>query len=279
MRGYAFVGAGAALLAGCSLLHGYSDLVGPDGSDAGLDAGASDAALSFDGTDAPGGDVVDAGADGSPPTGIALIQSAKGKSRDGGSAMEVAFPTPVTAHDAIVVCVHLEWQVGAQQISAITDSLGNTYTLVVGPVDGVYVPSLYVAMALDVRGGSDSVTVRCALPVTQELDVYVHEFSGIALAGAFDVRASASGATPAMSSGPATTTADNELVIGFGETNRHGTVASGTGFTNLSINDQSVNGDILDEYLVAPHAGEQQATATTASGANWAMVMATFKAR
>jgi hypothetical protein len=101
------------------------------------------------------------------------------------------------------------------------------------------------------------------------LEIHVSEWSGLATASPVDQTASATGTGTSASSGPKTTTANGELIFGYGWVLN--TASAGAGFTPISL----VNGD-LDEYQIQTTAGSVAATFTQASG-TWFALMATFK--
>jgi hypothetical protein len=156
----------------------------------------------------------------------------------------------------------------------ISDTAGNPYSVVAGPARGAG-NDVYIALAEDARGGLTSVTVKLTAPVPPGgMDLYVLEYAGMA-PNAFDETANQIGTTSAtdgMTSGPATTRADGELVLGFGVS---GIVKPGTGFSSRSL----ASGNVVEDKI-ADRAGPYQATATMVSPeTSWTMVMATFRSR
>jgi hypothetical protein len=171
----------------------------------------------------------------------------------------------VTAHDAIIVCLNYPSTTGL--LVDLSDDLGNTYDVVVGPIDAGG-DLHYVAVALDVIGGTDSVTLTLPLP-PNGADLFVLEYAGLALANAFDVSAHQSGTTTAMTSGNATTTSAHELVLGYAEADA---ATRGTGFANR----ETLNGNMVEDQVVNA-TGAYSATATTTTATTWTMIMATFR--
>jgi hypothetical protein len=244
-----------------------SDRDAPGGDASSGDTGLADAGVGDAGTS-------DAASDSGPPPAITCVQFTAG----GGTttAMRgVPFNNPVQAHDAVIVGIVVTTGSGPSTIDTITDSLGNAYQTVLGPVlpsldAGNSGTTLYLAFAGDIAGGSDSVTVK--LSTAAYLDVYIHEYSGLALSGAFDVGAGASGTSDvsnAMSSGPASTHASHELVFGFGAS---AMTSAGSGFTARSTFDTNITED-----EVVTSSGSYQATATAGNLTGWIMTMATFR--
>jgi hypothetical protein len=177
-------------------------------------------------------------------------------------------PNPVESHDAIIICLNFP-SATAATITDISDTLGNSYAVVVGPVtrtSNVH----YVAAAFNAHPGTDTLSITLSAAPANDADLMALEYSGLALSNAFDVSANASGNGTAMASGTASTTAGHELILGYAEA---ASATAGTGFTEHS--DQS--GNIVEDF-VAFTAGPYEATATT-TGGNWTMILATFKGR
>ena len=149
--------------------------------------------------------------------------------------------------------------------------MGNTYQIVVTPATSPQSDTLaqYIAFASNVLGGTDTVTVT--LSSTTYFDVYIHEYSGVALANAFDVGAAFTGtsdATNAMASGFATTQGNSELIFRVRNFARDGDPRNGVhGAVNVDGN--------LTEDMIAVTPGSYQATATSLNG-NWAMSFGAF---
>jgi hypothetical protein len=183
------------------------------------------------------------------------------------SSLSTAFNGAVTARGAIIVCLIL----GSQStLSQITDTRGNTYATVLGPWDTFGGYRSYIALAQDVGGGPDTVSAQVSPATTMEL--YVHEYAGLATSGAFDKSSSRNGSsstTDGMESGFVTTSFDQELIFGFAVTN---TAALGTGFNLRS----SFNNNVIEDKVVTTK-GSYQATATMTAGTAWAMMVATFR--
>jgi hypothetical protein len=254
----------------CSLLVDTGNLSGgPSSNDAGPQSnadGSRDASPAGD--SAPDGS---AGApDGATPTTIAFVQAREDETSTG-TSLSTAFGSDVGAHHAIIVCVSIYTL--AVTVTAINDTRGNTYTTVVGPFDA-HGTRHYLAVALDVAGGPDTVTVKVSGNPAPYLGMHIHEYSGLARQTAFDMGAAAAGTTSAvdgMASGVKTTTADHELIFGYGVSSD--TAYPGTGFTARS---GFATGDVTEDKFVSIR-GNYQATATMTAGSSWEMLMATFR--
>lgn len=171
---------------------------------------------------------------------------------------------PVQAHDAIIVC--FTFTSGTRTLQSITDSLGNTYAVVAGPVvTNGFVH--YVAIASDSPGGSDTVTVRLSAEDAGGWDVLALEYTGLALTSPFDTTAYASGNSGTMTSGIASTSFAHELLIGYG----HSTgMMAGPGYTARDTTTEN-----LVEDQVVFTTGDYTATGTTTPGI-WTLILATF---
>jgi hypothetical protein len=197
-----------------------------------------------------------------PP--ITFLQSATVKPT--AAMTTLGFNAGITAHDAIIVCLNYPAASGAT-LTSITDSLGNTYLPLVGPIDAAG-ERHYIAAAYDSPAGGDTLTVTLSAAPVNGSDLMVMDYSGLALSSAFDASANATGTGTSMNSGGATTTFAHELVVGYAEAPN---AMPGTGFTQRAV--QSGN---LAEDLVVSTKGTYHATATTTTGA-WEMIVATFK--
>jgi hypothetical protein len=151
---------------------------------------------------------------------------------------------------------------------SISDTAGNVYLPAIGPVtDTVQDVTAYIWYVPNCKGGANTVTLT---PSTADaLEIHISEWSGLASTSPLDQTASASGSGTNVSSGPASTTANGELIYGYAFLFNNAT--AGAGFTAMSIE----NGD-LDEYQVQTTAGSVAATFTQTTG-TWFALMATFK--
>jgi hypothetical protein len=157
-------------------------------------------------------------------------------------------------------------------VTGFTDSEGDRYTIVLrSSANASGNDRAYIAAADDVAGGATSVTAQLSAPAETEL--YIHEYAGLASSGSFDVASANTGPTSSttdgLTSGVATTHADNELIFGCGFTLM---AKAGTGFDQRS----SYNNNVTEDEI-GPIAGPYQATATSTNGGPWTMMMATFR--
>jgi CTP:molybdopterin cytidylyltransferase MocA len=178
----------------------------------------------------------------------------------------VAYPGAQTAGDLNIVVVG--WADTTSTVSSVVDSLGNTYSLAIGPTSGNgFRQSIYYAK--NILAGNNTVTVTFNQAATYP-DVRILEYRGVST---LDVTAGAVGISASASSGAAGTTAANELIFGAGTT-AGGFSGGGTGFTARIITTPNV--DIAEDQTVTS-AGSYSAVAPLFSSAAWVMQMATFK--
>jgi hypothetical protein len=172
----------------------------------------------------------------------------------------------VLAHDAIIVC--LTFPSGIVSLQAISDSLGNNYAQVVGPVVGNGYDH-YIAIAANSAAGNDTVTVTLS-GATAGWEVLALEYTGLALVAPFDSDSYELGVGAAMSSGSVSTSSAHELLLGYG----HSTdPTAGTGYTARDTGAESL---VEDRVVFAT--GDYTATATTPPGV-WTLILATFAGR
>ena len=158
------------------------------------------------------------------------------------------------------------WNDTTATVQSVKDSVGNTYTLAIGPTSGTALrQSIYYAS--NIAGGTNTVTVTFSQAAAYP-DMRILEYKGVTT---LDVTAGASGNSTAANSGSATTTAANELIFGA-NTVFTGTGAVGSGFTSRIV---TPDGDLAEDKTVTT-AGSNSASATLSSSGPWVMQMVTF---
>ena len=201
--------------------------------------------------------------------GISFVQQNNTTSNPSGSTLVVAYPAAQTAGNLNIVVVG--WNDTASTVKSVTDSRGNGYLLAVGPTAGTALTqSIYYARSI--AGGSNTVTVTFNRTAAYP-DVRVLEYSGIDPTSPLDVVAAGVGNSKNGSTGPAATTALNELIFGAGMTFDVYS-APGSGFAKRVI---TYFGDIAEDTTVLS-TGTYSATASLRISAPWVMQMATFRA-
>jgi hypothetical protein len=178
------------------------------------------------------------------------------------------FPAPVTAGDLILVAI--DYDLSTPQVAGVSDSQGNTYT-VLGPFDAPR-SRQYLAYALAQTSDVDTVTATLDAIPAQFLELRIHEYADVSPTDPFDAVASAGGTAtgPDAAASPLiVTTSPNELVFGLVI---DGTVSAGTGFTLRS----SEYGDVTEDRIAATP-GSYAATATVTG--IWNATVAAFRGR
>ena len=210
---------------------------------------------------------------------IGFAQGAYATPQTPQSSVSVTFPQAQAAGHLNVVVVG--WNDTTAAVTSVTDSVGNVYTLAVGPTKnpgsaGTFslTQSIYYARGIFAADASaNTVTVRFTVPA-QYADIRVLEYSGLDQLNPVDVTAAAIGTDAASNSGTATTTTANDLIVGANIV-YVSTTGPGTGFTNRMIT--SPDGDIVEDRVV-PTSGSYSATAPLTRPGPWIMQMVAFKA-
>ena len=205
----------------------------------------------------------------STSTPISFVQVAAATPQTASSTVSVAYKVTQTAGDLNIVVVG--WNDTTSLANTPTDTLGNTYTLAVGPTTASGArQSIYYAK--NIKGGSNTVTVTFN-QAAAAVDVRVLEYKGLSQTSPLDVTAAGVGSSTTASSGSATTTSANELIFGA-DTIATGTPGPGAGFTTRIIT--SPDSDIAEDKIVST-TGSYSATAPVSPSGYWVMQMATFK--
>jgi hypothetical protein len=159
------------------------------------------------------------------------------------------------------------WNDTTSTVQSVKDSLGNKYSLAIGPTAGTgFSQSIYYAPSI--LAGTNTVTVTFNQAAASP-DIRILEYRGVTT---LDVTAGTSGNSAAASSGAATTTSANELIFGA-NTVATGNKTAGSGFTSRIIT--SPDSDLAEDEIVTT-AGSYTATATLTASGPWVMQMATF---
>lgn len=205
--------------------------------------------------------------DAAPP--VAIVQ-AIAREQLKTTSNTLAFMQAVTAGNAIVIGVYTESAV----VVSVHDTLGTTYTQVIGPVAlPVLSANMYLYAALGVAGGPDAVTVE--VNPTQganspSIELYVHELANVAgLDGAAGMPGD-SQVPDGTTSGSITTHGANEMILGFGVADS--SMAAGTGFVTFLTYDNN-----LTEGLVVTAPGSYSATGTSVG--SWTMLAVALAGR
>jgi len=185
------------------------------------------------------------------------------------SSLATTFPGAQTAGDLNVVVVG--WNDATSNVSNVTDSQGNTYSLAIGPTRGTNL-SQSIYYAKNIKSGANTVTVTFN-QAAAFVDVRILEYAGLSTTAPLDVTAGAIGNSTAPSSGAATTTSPSELIFGANTVWTGNTVA-GPSFTIRIIT--TPDGDLAEDRTVTT-TGSYNASSTLSSAGPWVMQMVTFK--
>ena len=196
---------------------------------------------------------------------ISFAQVASATPQTPTATLNVSYPAAQTLGDLNIVVVG--WNDTTATVQSVKDSVGNTYSLAIGPTSATGLrQSIYYAA--NIAGGSNTVTVTFSQAAVYP-DIRILEYRGLTT---LDVTAGAVGNSASTSSGAATTTNANEVIFGA-STIATTTKAVGSGFTSRIIT--TPDSDIAEDKIVTT-AGSNTATSTLDSAGPWVMQMATF---
>lgn len=175
------------------------------------------------------------------------------------------------ARDTIILGVFV---VNSTSVSSVTDSQGNTFTLINSQTwsSNNFVERLYYAK--NIAGGADTITLTLAASAYMELHSY--DYSGLDPSSPVDVSATpATGTGTSGTSGSLTTTNANDLLFAFFHSDNDVTDTAGTGFTGRTpTGDDTPLGE--DENVSST--GTYSATMSFSGGADYVAFLVAFKA-
>jgi hypothetical protein len=177
----------------------------------------------------------------------------------------VMLNAPVQAHHSLIVAAR--FSVGMPP--ALTDTLHNTFTKIVGPFGNQTDPWCAIWYVQDAgQGGTESVTATLdATTMYDSISLYVHEYSGL---GSVDDTATKAGSGMAIDSGPLMTSAYDDLVFAFAAS---GSVSPGDGFAPRS----RVYSQVTEDTIAATPGSHPALAILGGTTGNWVMVAASFK--
>ena len=188
------------------------------------------------------------------------------------TTVTVTFKAAQTAGNLNVVVVG--WNDASTTVSSVTDTSGNTYAWSRGPtVGGGISQSIYYAKSIAGAAANANIVTVTFSAAANAPDIRILEYSGLNTTAPLDVTAAASGRGTSVSSGSATTTSANELILGA-TTVSATTSGVGSGFTKRI---QTVPDSDLVEDQIVTATGSYAATSTV-TGGTWVAQMATFSA-
>jgi len=189
------------------------------------------------------------------------------------ATVNVTFNAAQAAGDLNVVAVG--WNDSTATVIAVTDSIGNTYTLAVGPTvqTGIASQSIYYAKNIaSAAAGGNTVTVTFSVAAAYP-DIRVLEYSGADTSNPVDVTAANSDISATSSSGSAKTTNPTDLIFGANLV-QSTTTGPGSGLTTRLLTPQ--DGDIAEDRMVTA-TGSYSATAPVGPSNPWIMQMVAFR--
>ena len=207
-----------------------------------------------------------------PPAagGIHFAQSASATPQSTTANVSVPFSGTQGGGDLNVVVV--SWSDTTSTIQSVTDTLGNAYTLAIGPTTGTGKrQSIYYAK--NIRAGSNTVNVAFNQAAVSP-DVRVLEYSGVDTVAPLDAAVGATGNSSTASSGSAVLSNANDVIIGANIVGAKNIVA-GSPFTAEVLTGTTSN--IVEDRLVNV-GGSYNAWTPLVSPAEWVMQMVAFKA-
>ncbi len=180
--------------------------------------------------------------------------------------------TSTNAGDLIVLGLFV---LDSTSVSSVTDTQGNTYTLIGSPQTWSpyhFVERLYYAK--NIKGGANTTTV--ALSGSKYMEVRLYDYSGLDSSSPLDASATPqTGTSVTGTSGTLTTSNANDLLFGFFHSDNKVTNTAGAGFTGRTL---SVDGYPLaeDEYVTSTNS--YSATMGFSGSADYVGFLVAFKA-
>jgi hypothetical protein len=202
--------------------------------------------------------------------GPTYLQGAYATPQTAQSSVSVTLPAPQSAGNLLVVLAG--WNDTSATISSVTDSLGNTFALAIGPTKRTTALSQSIYYAKNIAGGSNTVTVRFSR-AAKFADIRVLEYAGLDTAAPFDSASAANGSSGQADTGLLTTHVAGDLLVA-GDMVLTGSPAAGTGYSTRMITNP--DSDIAEDR-VAGGAGSYNATAPVAGPNAWVIQVVAFK--
>ncbi len=205
-------------------------------------------------------------------TSITFVQVAYATPQTDSTTVSVKCTAAQVAGDLNVVAVG--WNDSTAAVSSVTDTMGNAYTLAVGPtsIAGALSQSIYYAKNIAAAAAGANTVKVTFNRAAAFADIRILEYGGIDPTNPFDGASGATGISSTADSGPITTTNANDLLFGANMTTG-ATSGAGTGFTSRVIT--FPDSDIAEDQIVSA-VGTYRATARL-SGADWVMQVVAFR--
>ena len=181
--------------------------------------------------------------------------------------------TSTNAGDLIVLGLFV---LDSTSVSSVTDTQGNTYTLIGSPQTWSpyhFVERLYYAK--NIKGGANTTTVT--LSGSKYMEVHLYDYSGLDTSSPLDASATPqTGTSVTGTSGTLTTSNANDLLFGFFHSDNNVTSTAGSGFTGRTLSGDGGYPLAEDEYVTSTNS--YSATMSFSGSADYVGFLVAFKA-
>jgi hypothetical protein len=195
------------------------------------------------------------------------------------NSASLGYPSAQNAGDFNLVVVNWE---GSAQIASVTDTSGNTYSLLGGAYDvlasgAASTISQATYYASNIAGATSNTMTVGFNGTASGIKVRLAEYRGIDPKAPIDVTASDSGSGGVADSGWVTTTNPNDLLVGIELTGSAGAATPGPGYSGrLSDAGAGVGTDLIGDEFVGT-AGAYHASAFSAAPSWWLMQLVALR--
>ena len=181
--------------------------------------------------------------------------------------------TGTNAGDLIVLDMFV---LDSTSVSSVTDTQGNTYTLIGSPQTWSpyhFVERLYYAK--NIKGGANTTTVT--LSGSKYMEVHLYDYSGLDTSSPLDASATPqTGTSVTGTSGILTTSNANDLLFGFFHSDNNVTNTAGSGFTGRTLSAEGGYPLAEDKYVTSTNS--YSATMSFSGSADYVGFLVAFKA-
>lgn len=209
---------------------------------------------------------------------IQLVQSATGTTGNYDSTT-LAFGSNVVAGN-LLVCMGAVWNGTEISSITITDTIGTSYTVVLGASSGGIPNKTWIAYGIAPSSGANTVTIN-PNGGGRYSSHCVAEFSGVHAAVPLDADGGSSTGSSSTASDAVTTVDANTLVLGVmshGSGGNHAlTEDTAGGWTLLQENENAGNAPYATAYQIFTSAGAKTASWTIAASVAWTAQTCAFK--
>ena len=205
---------------------------------------------------------------------IQYVQSNYADPQTSNSSLGIPYTLAQAGGDLNVVVVG--WADSTSTVSSVTDSMGNSYSLAVGPTvqPGYETQSIYYAKNIAAAAANGNIVTVTFSAAAAYPDIRILEYSGADPNSPLDVVAAGTGTNSPTNSGTATTTNASDLLFGA-STVWTSNIGAGAGFTARILTQP--NHDLVEDEMVVT-TGSYSATAPLNNPGPWIMQLVAFKA-